>query len=222
MRGKHMRAVRVECAFGALEHDPRAIAALQCISWDFRSMVGIVEVNLRLMVECITIDGNCPDPSSFVNGIRIVEILEEWQTEVLTHHLVVMEFASDFVGHYFHGGDLAILSGSNFTSSGLVLQIAGRHDTMVRFLSDIRSKVPVERVTKAKGSEGIVQKGPTLQQHRVVRMAHKYGWYEVPKRTSIRELAEKLGLSKSTVSEQLVKAEGEIVANFLDHSSGSE
>ncbi len=57
-----------------------------------------------------------------------------------------MEFASDFVGHYFHGGDLAILSGSNFTSSGLVLQIAGRHDTMVRFLSDIRSKVPVERV----------------------------------------------------------------------------
>jgi predicted DNA binding protein len=77
-------------------------------------------------------------------------------------------------------------------------------------------------VTSAKGSKGLVQKGPTLQQHRVVRLAHEKGWYEVPKRTSIRDLAENLGLSKSTVSEQLVKAEGEIVASFLDSSLDSE
>jgi hypothetical protein len=74
----------------------------------------------------------------------------------------------------------------------------------------------------AKNSEGIVQKGPTLQQHRVVRLAHEHGWYEVPKRISIRELADKIGLAKSTVSELLVKAEGEIVANFLDNSLGSK
>jgi predicted DNA binding protein len=135
---------------------------------------------------------------------------------------VVLEFAADFLGHYFHGGDLAILSGSNFTSSGLVLQVAGRHEAMVSFLRDIRSKVPVERVTSAKGSEGLIQKGPTLQQHRVVRLAHESGWYDVPKRTSIRELAEKLGLSKSTVSEQLVKAEGEIVSDFLERSLDSD
>ena len=93
---------------------------------------------------------------------------------------------------------------------------------MVSFLRDIRSKVPVERVTSAKGSEGLIQKGPTLQQHRVVRLAHESGWYDVPKRTSIRELAEKLGLSKSTVSEQLVKAEGEIVSDFLERSLDSD
>ena len=44
------------------------------------------------------------------------------------------------------------------------------------------------------------------------------GWYEVPKKTSIRDLAVKLGLSKSTVAEQLVKAEGEIVKQFLKKS----
>jgi hypothetical protein len=217
-----MRAVRIECVFAAIEHDSRAIAALQCISWDFRSMLGIMDGNLRLMVECITIDGKCPSQGTFVDGIRVVDILEEWQSSVLTHHLVVLEFAADFLGHYFHGGDLAILSGSNFTSSGLVLQVAGRHEAMVSFLRDIRSKVPVERVTSAKGSEGLIQKGPTLQQHRVVRLAHESGWYDVPKRTSIRELAEKLGLSKSTVSEQLVKAEGEIVSDFLERSIDSD
>ena len=217
-----MRAVRIECAFAAIEHDSRAIAALQCISWDFRSMLGIMDGNLRLMVECITIDGKCPSQGTFVDGIRVVEILEEWQSSVLTHHRVVPEFAADCLGHYFHGGDLAILSGSNFTSSGLVLQVAGRHEAMVSFLRDIRSKVPVERVTSAKGSEGLIQKGPTLQQHRVVRLAHENGWYDVPKRTSIRELAEKLGLSKSTVAEQLIKAEGEIVSDFLERSLDSD
>ena len=217
-----MRAVRVECAYASLEHDARALAALQCISWDFRSMLGMVDGNLRIMVECITIDGNCPPPGTHVGGIHLVEILEEWSSDILTHHLVVMEFAADFVGHYFHGGDLAILAGSNFTANGLVLQIAGRHEVMVRFLTDVRSKMPVERVTSAKGSKGLVQKGPTLQQHRVVRLAHEKGWYEVPKRTSIRDLAENLGPSKSTVSEQLVKAEGEIVASFLDSSLDSE
>ena len=152
-----MRAVRVECSFAAIEHDSRAQAGLQCISWDFRSMLGMVDGNLRIMVECITIDGNCPPPGTYVDGIRIVQILEEWQSDILTHHLAVLEFAADFVGHYFHSGDLAILAGSNFTANGLVLQIAGRHEAMVRFLSDIRTKISVERVTSAKGSEGLVQ-----------------------------------------------------------------
>ena len=217
-----MRAVRLECSFVAIEDDSRAQTALQCISWDFRSMLGIVDGNLRIMVECITIDGNCPSKGTYVDGIQIVQILEEWQSDILTHHLVVLEFSSDYIGHYFHGGDLAILAGSNFTANGLVLQIAGRHESMVRFLSDIRRKISVDRVTSAKSSEGLVQKGPTLQQHRVVRLAHESGWYEVPKRTSIRDLADKLGLSKSTVAEQLVKAEGEIVASFLDTSLDSE
>ena len=217
-----MRAVRLECSFVAIEDDSRAQAALQCISWDLRSMLGIVDGNLRIMVECITIDGNCPSQGTYVDGIQIIQILEEWQSDILTHHLVVLEFSSDYIGHYFHGSDLAILAGSNFTANGLVLQIAGRHESMVRFLSDIRRKISVDRVTSAKSSEGLVQKGPTLQQHRVVRLAHESGWYEVPKRTSIRDLADKLGLSKSTVAEQLVKAEGEIVASFLDTSLDSE
>ena len=96
------------------------------------------------MVECITIDGNCPREGYYVDGIRIVQILEEWQSDILTHHLVVLEFSSDYVGHYFHGGDLAILQ-TQTSANGLVLQIAGRHESMVRFLSDIRTKISVER-----------------------------------------------------------------------------
>ena len=89
---------------------------------------------------------------------------------------------------------------------------------MVNFLREVREAVPVERITSAKSSESMVQKGPTLQQHRIIKVAHRNGWYEVPKKISIRGLASKLGLSKSTVAEQLVKAESEIVGDFLDGS----
>ena len=73
----------------------------------------------------------------------------------------------------------------------------------------------VERVTTAKKSEGISSDGTTLQQHLIIRTAFDSGWYEVPKKISIRSLANKLGLSKSTLADQLVKAEGLVVSGFL-------
>jgi predicted DNA binding protein len=89
---------------------------------------------------------------------------------------------------------------------------------MISFLNSVRGEMPVERVTAAKGMEGLVVRGPTLQQHRIIKVAHDSGWYEVPKKISIRDLATKLGLSKSSVAEQLVKAESEIVGGFLKRS----
>jgi hypothetical protein len=170
------------------------------------------------MCECITTDSGCPPPGFSVGGITVVEILEEWATDYHTHHLVVLEFESDFIGRFFHSRDLSLLAGSNITSSGLVIQVSGRQSSLVSFLNALREAIPVERITSAKDSEGIIQKGPTLQQHRIIKVAHRHGWYEAPKRISIRGLASKLGLSKSTVAEQLVKAESEIVGGFLKKS----
>ena len=49
-----------------------------------------------------------------------------------------------------------------------------------------------------------------------------YGTLQLHQAMKLTHLADKLGLSKSTVAEQLVKAEGEIVASFLDTSLDSE
>ncbi len=213
-----MRAVRVECAAPSIIHDSRAAAAMNSISWDYRGTLGLDEGNLRIMCECITADGECPQAGFSMPGVKIVEILEEWQTDYLTHHLITLEFSRDFIGRFFENGDLTILAGTNLTANGLVVQVAGRQSSMVSFLRSIREAIPIERVTKARNSEGIAQNGPTLQQYRIVKLAYKSGWYEVPKKVSIRGLASKLGLSKSTVAEQLIKAESEIVGDFLGKS----
>lgn len=213
-----MRAVRIECSISTIEHDQRVQAALHAVSWDYRGILDQIDGRLRVMCECITTDGNCPPPGFTIGGITVIEIIEEWTTEYLTHHLVSLEFEQAMLGRFFQSRDLTLLAGTNLTSSGLVIQVAGRQSSIVSFLGAMREAVPVERITSAKASEGLVQKGPTLQQHRIIKVAHRNGWYEVPKKISIRGLASKLGLSKSTVAEQLVKAESEIVGDFLENS----
>ena len=213
-----MRSERVECSIPSIEHDQRIQTALQAVSWDYRGVLDQIDGRLRIMCECITTNGMCPPPGFRIGGITVVEILEEWTTEYLTHHLISLELDKEIVGQFFESRDLTLLAGTNLTSNGLVIQVAGRQSSMVNFLRAIREAVPVERITSAKSSEGLVQKGPTLQQHRIIKVAHRNGWYEVPKKISIRGLASKLGLSKSTVAEQLVKAESEIVGGFLENT----
>jgi len=213
-----VRAIRIECGFDAIEHDARAQAALACISWDFRAVLDIEDGNIKVLCECITTDTPCPPPGFGVDGVKLVEVLESWRTRVLTHHLVVLEFESDFVGRFFHSNELAIIAGTNLTKNGLILQVVGKQTAIMEFLNAIREVITVDRITTAKGAEGMIERGPSIQQFRVIKVAHASGWYDVPKGISIRELAEKMELSKSTVAEQLVRAESNIVGNFLGNS----
>tara|TARA_B100001750_G_scaffold210142_1_gene190485 strand:- start:1181 stop:1825 length:645 start_codon:yes stop_codon:yes gene_type:complete len=213
-----MRAIRIECGFDSIQEDPRTQASLSCISWDYRSTLDIRDGNLRLLVECITTGDPIPPPTFSINGVTIIDILETWKTQNLKHHLVVIEFASDFIGRFFESNDLAIVSGTNLTKNGLIIQLVGKQTAIMEFLNAIRGEIKVDRVTTGKGGEGMIERGPSIQQFKVIKTAFENGWYDVPKGISIRDLADKLDLSKSSVAEHLVRAENNIVGNFLENS----
>ena len=213
-----MRAIRIECGFDSIQEDPRTQASLSCISWDYRSTLDIRDGNLRLLVECITTGDPIPPPTFSINGVTIIDILETWKTQNLKHHLVVIEFASDFIGRFFESNDLAIVSGTNLTKNGLIIQLVGKQTAIMEFLNAIREEIKVDRVTTGKGGEGMIERGPSIQQCKVIKTAFENGWYDVPKGISIRDLADKLDLSKSSVAEHLVRAENNIVGNFLENS----
>ena len=214
--GSPVRAVRIECAVPSLVGDLRAQFASQFITWDYRGILDSPTDGLRLMCECVSMGTALPAVGFEVGGITLVEVLEEWRTDFLTHHLLVLDFDTNLVSPYFSNNDMTIMAGTNYTpSEGLVLQVTGRHSSLLRLLKGIRSIMPVERVTTARKSEGISTDGTTLQQHLIIRTAYDNGWYEVPKKISIRGLAHKLGLSKSTLADQLVKAESLVVSGFL-------
>jgi len=56
----------------------------------------------------------------------------------------------------------------------------------------------------------------TDKQHEVVEKAHELGYYDTPRESSLSEVADELGVAKSTCSEILHRAEGKIVGSFLD------
>ncbi|MFB6119233.1 helix-turn-helix domain-containing protein [Halosegnis sp.] len=55
----------------------------------------------------------------------------------------------------------------------------------------------------------------TPRQRRVARAAVDCGYYETPRDCSLTDLADALGLAKSTVSETLRRAEGQLLADHL-------
>lgn len=55
----------------------------------------------------------------------------------------------------------------------------------------------------------------TDKQHEVVVKAHELGYYDTPREVSLSDVADELGIAKSTCSEILHRAEGKIVGDFL-------
>ncbi|MFB6121392.1 MAG: helix-turn-helix domain-containing protein [Halobacteriaceae archaeon] len=56
----------------------------------------------------------------------------------------------------------------------------------------------------------------TDRQERLLRAAADHGYYDTPRECSLTELAEEVGIAKSTCSETLHRAESRIVTEFLD------
>ncbi len=55
----------------------------------------------------------------------------------------------------------------------------------------------------------------TDRQEEVVRMACDLGYYDIPRRTDLNELAKRLGIGKSTLDVILRRAEGKLVRCHL-------
>ena len=55
------------------------------------------------------------------------------------------------------------------------------------------------------------------KQLRTLKKAYMRGYFQIPKKVRIRDLAEELGLSPATVYEQLAEAENRIIASIIDY-----
>jgi predicted DNA binding protein len=86
-----------------------------------------------------------------------------------------------------------------------------------RFVSDLRSRgVAVEVVSSR---EYHPHEGLTDRQKEFMRAAIEHGYYEVPRRVSLTELARRLHVAKSTLSETLARGERRVVEDLQQAGS---
>ena len=82
---------------------------------------------------------------------------------------------------------------------------------LLRELHEHGNNVKVIKVTKYK-TEDIL----TARQEQILRIALEAGYYEFPRKITIRALAEKLELSVSSLSEIIRRAEKNVIVNYFD------
>lgn len=94
------------------------------------------------------------------------------------------------------------------------LTAVGHADELADILDDLSPGISVDvlRVGDYTGAVGVTL---TEQQREAVETARRLGYYEVPREGSIEDIAERLDLANSTVSELLRRAEGRLVAETL-------
>lgn len=73
-------------------------------------------------------------------------------------------------------------------------------------------KFTVEHVHQQFTSERLL----TDRQRRLIKSAVTHGYYDTPRTCSLTDLADKLGIAKSTCSETLHRAEGRIIKQFVE------
>ncbi|AEB94215.1 MAG: helix-turn-helix domain-containing protein [Metallosphaera sp.] len=101
----------------------------------------------------------------------------------------------------------------NENSTVWTVILAG-HQELKKMLSDLHQNgvdPKVLKVTKYKTDDIL-----TARQEQVLRIALEAGYYEFPRKITIRDLAEKLEVSVSSLSEIIRRAEKNVIVNYFD------
>jgi predicted DNA binding protein len=85
-----------------------------------------------------------------------------------------------------------------------------RLEGMIEFCHDNDLTIAIEGIYEMGGSADAEVGRHTLteDQHEALRLATKHGYYEVPRQITVTDLADALGISQSTFSERIRRAQG--------------
>ncbi len=106
---------------------------------------------------------------------------------------------------------------ANITEKRVVISFIGEEEGIKKTLK-IFNKIGEFKVVSVQNNITIKENlisSLTPRQKEVILLAKKTGYYEIPRRVSSEDLAEKLGISKATTIEHLRKAENKILSILL-------
>jgi DNA-binding CsgD family transcriptional regulator len=106
------------------------------------------------------------------------------------------------------------------TNGEMLFEVAGEQDALQGLVTELPDHLPVsvDRLGEYDAYRESRAKALTDRQREVLDVARERGYYEVPRRASVREIAAEVGCSKSTAANHLRKAEARLVTLYGDRS----
>ena len=102
---------------------------------------------------------------------------------------------------------------------GMELRMSGLSDSIRRFVSLLRMLMPPDKISVRSIREGTTSGWAdelTDRQREVVSLAIKRGYYDPNSNVKLKDLADELGMARSTLGEHIKRAEYEIMKKVRD------
>lgn len=174
--------------------------------------------------ESVTQQTVCPDGSCGGSCVCRSEVRTEGRTE-----LVSGSIQNGCVCPVFRDHD-CVATVDGFDGTELVVSVAlpdrDELSRLVTSLRDVEARVRLQRITTAGGTEPdntleLDADRITDKEREAVNVAIEMGYYERPRRTDLSELADRLGVSRSAVSQRLNNVETKLVDELFRAQNGT-
>lgn len=171
--------------------------------------VDLIEVELK---EHLSIDD-----LAFIGKMEILNVLRS----VGNRHTVLVKYIEEEEGLELFREfdlDLIIVPPSKVSEDRYVNTCIGTNENLNRYVGLINEHIgKIENISM---KQAVYERGELLsiltdKQRDALVTAHRYGYYEYPRRINSTKLAEKVDISKPTLVQHLRKAEGRIMDEIL-------
>ena len=170
------------------------------------------------LVELQINEGHSLSEVSDLESFEVLEIHEEDENGILasircTHPLALsaVELSNIYV-HPPYGID---------SKNGLEVRIVGISSSIRSFLEFVRTVMPPDTISVKAIKNGAAKEGDFLteKQREVLELAVRSGYYDSGSEVTLKQLADDLGVARSTIGEHLKRAESEVVKKAVNDFS---
>jgi predicted DNA binding protein len=170
------------------------------------------------LVELQINEGHALSEISDLESFEVLEIHEEDENGVLvsircTHPLAIsaVELSNIYV-HPPYGID---------SKNGLEVRIVGISSSIRSFLEFVRAVMPPDTISVKTIKNGAAKDDDFLteKQREVLELAVRSGYYDSGSEVTLKQLADNLGVARSTIGEHLKRAESEVVKKAVNDFS---
>ena len=176
---------------------------------EFLSYIKRVPKDIRCLFKFHLHEGKTIDDLKSIDSLEILEVVQESEN-IEEGHLVICRVIHPLPSLNARTNGTYAVAGSKLDENGLTYILQGS-SLKLRLLSGVlrlmakpdRTSARTLKLTPQDHSSVLTEK-----QLKLAKFAYDRGYYDLPKRIKITELAEQLGLARATISEHLTKIEG--------------
>jgi hypothetical protein len=182
--------------------------------------LGYVERNpkvVRIMLRIEFLPGMEPQDLNELDDVEVEETLSE-PTPLDDSWMIIMRVQHPLTLLSARVGKATIRPGSRIDNEGLHYIVRGSPISIRIIVNGARMMLRPDRISASGVSPEDLSGNRLLSERQmgVLQAAHAAGWYDIPRRITLGDLARDLELGRSTVSEHLVRAEAALIDQFLN------